>query len=116
SVANKIYKKSVIFLRVFMVFAFLAYYGSMTIFQHTHTFVWGTVTHSHPYLPSSQHTHTFAGCQLINLSSNALFTTVVVSLFVWCGVSKFMIRAKYNNHVSCLYSYNSSALRAPPIL
>ena len=29
----------------------MSYYFSTTLFYHTHHFQWGTVTHSHPYIP-----------------------------------------------------------------
>ena len=34
-----------------MVVLFMSYYFSTTLFYHTHHFQWGTVTHSHPYIP-----------------------------------------------------------------
>lgn len=48
---------------------FALFVSADTLCLHTHVTDGGIVTHSHPYLPSSHHTHTsaqFAGIALVN--------------------------------------------------
>lgn len=47
-------------LAILLTVLFAAYYSGSTLFVHTHFlgFGRGLVTHSHPYLPDNNHTHT----------------------------------------------------------
>lgn len=59
-----------------LVVIYLLHHVSYNYFFHTHHFAWGTVTHSHPYLPAdggTGHTHTTAQCSLINYISSQLY-------------------------------------------
>ncbi len=51
-------KKTAKIIRLLLVATYLFYFASTSLFIHTHIFSWGSVTHSHPYLPSDKgHTH-----------------------------------------------------------
>lgn len=60
----------------------LGYYAGITCFPHTHTYTWGTVTHSHPY--SSTHHHTTTALQFIAHMATLLFlaTSWLFALFI----------------------------------
>ncbi len=66
---------------IFLVALFVSYYCECTLFVHTHYFLWGKVTHSHPFLPSADgHSHTEAECQTI-----ASLSDIVVTSFTGVG-------------------------------
>lgn len=82
---------------VFLVL-YMCHHLSFNFFYHTHYFSWGTVTHSHPYIPSggsSDHTHTPVQCSFINsiatqsffgTESIALLAPFTILLFTLCAV------------------------------
>ena len=105
------------FVKKLLVALFMSYYISSTAFYHTHNFYWGSVTHSHPYMPldknSENHTHTPLQCQAIHLLTNIVLTCLVVSIFVFKStlISRIyfpVCRYKF------YYSQVFSSLRAPP--
>lgn len=53
--------------------AFAAFVGGNTLCVHTHSGPYGAVTHSHPYLPSSHHSHTSAQFETIGLINSLSF-------------------------------------------
>lgn len=88
------------------------------MFMHTHYFSWGTVTHSHPYLPSSNgHTHTPVECQTIAVLSNFVMTAstgigmVLTVLFVLTAVLLVPPVLSLARHIQC-----NRTLRAPPAI
>ena len=101
-----------------LVILFLSYYISTTMFYHTHDFNWGTVTHSHPYLPSNSeapsHTHTPVQCQTISFLSYLLLTLSFVAAF-FCNIG--IVKKIYIRIYSCksLFQPVFSPLRAPPV-
>ncbi|MEG0519394.1 MAG: hypothetical protein RR555_11115 [Bacteroidales bacterium] len=93
---------------------YICYYSESNFFFHTHTFDWGTVTHSHPYIPSGGHTHSQTQCLVIASLTNLIVTltaTFVVAVFfkvVWIlYVAGILPAAKYIR----LYC----PLRGPPV-
>ncbi|MEG2555913.1 MAG: hypothetical protein RSA53_07465, partial [Odoribacter sp.] len=106
-------KKVTQILKFLLLALFLSYYCESTLFVHTHVFDWGTVTHSHPYLPNSGHTHTAGQCQSISFLSNIFFTLIDSIAFV------VAVRILVRQHIPCrcfstrLVADNCS-LRAPP--
>lgn len=102
-------------LRYLLMALFVSYYCGSTLFVHTHTFDWGTITHSHPYMPTGGgHSHTAAECVTIASLTTLLFTIVgaiSVVLAVRC-VTLF--------HTPCSKSaarhlLENASLRAPPV-
>ena len=101
-----------------IIILFLGYYISTTAFYHTHYFSWGTVTHSHPYLPfdseTPSHSHTPTQCQAISLLSFLLLIFSIASVVV-CKtvvVKKIYIRGNiYKSRFQQIFS----PLRAPPV-
>ncbi|MEG1612154.1 MAG: hypothetical protein RRZ83_04080 [Alistipes sp.] len=92
---------------------FVCYYAESTLFIHSHTFAWGTVTHSHPYLPSSSHSHTAGECQTIHSLNNLLFTLITA---VTLSVTVVVCYLLYNPHVQSVARHivENCSLRAPP--
>ena len=73
--------------RVLLLALFVSYWCGTSLLYHTHYFAWGTVTHSHPFLPTGDgmpgHSHTEAQCETLAQLSTLLFVTglCLVSLF-----------------------------------
>ena len=102
-----------------LIMLFLSYYVSISTFYHTHHFNWGTVTHSHPYVPfgqgSANHTHTPIQCQTISVLSNLLLIFSVISVFIFKTGIVQKIYVRVYSFISCFKPIFSS-LRAPPVL
>ncbi|MDE6271370.1 MAG: hypothetical protein K2M12_11060 [Muribaculaceae bacterium] len=60
-------------LATFLVVLFATYYCETTLFVHTHRFMWGDVTHSHPYA-KAEHNHSQAECIFISALTNTIVT------------------------------------------
>ena len=101
-----------------IIILFIGYYVSITSFYHTHYFAWGTITHSHPYLPSENdtpnHSHTPIQCQAINFLSFLLLTFSIASVVIFKSVVVKKIYVKTHNYKS-LFQPIFSPLRAPPV-
>lgn len=69
-------------LRIALAAIFISYYAGATLFPHTHTYEWGKVTHSHPYLPSGGHAHSTVGLQLLDQLSSFLFIITGTGVFL----------------------------------
>ena len=101
-----------------LVMLFLSYYISSTMLYHTHDFEWGTVTHSHPYLPfdsdASNHSHTLVQCQAISFLSYLLLALTFVVAFFYAANS---VKIIFIRIFSCksLFQPLFSPLRAPPV-
>lgn len=52
---------------------FVAFAAGRTLFVHTHVGPAGMVTHSHPYLPSGQHTHSAAQFESLAVAGGLSF-------------------------------------------
>ena len=65
-------------LKTLFVLLYIAFYASNTLFLHTHKFVYGTVTHSHPYSTDANglpnHSHNSTELQFISLCNTLLIT------------------------------------------
>ena len=109
--------------KLLLLVLFISNYISVTAFHHTHYFSWGTVTHSHPYLPfdkspegHANHTHHTQGeCVLISILSNIVLTGGIITLTL--SLSNRLFIRKIHTWVGCYKSYAYSVfspLRAPP--
>lgn len=101
---------------IFLVALFVSYYCECTLFVHTHYFIWGKVTHSHPFLPSADgHSHTEAECQTIASLSHIVvesFAGMSVTLTVLFVLTAVMLVPPVHSlarHIRC-----NRTLRAPP--
>ncbi|MEG0789588.1 MAG: hypothetical protein RR432_05235, partial [Alistipes sp.] len=74
---------------------------------------WGTVTHSHPYLPGNGHSHTAGECQTINSLNTILFTIVAALSLSLPIIICFLL---YNPHLQSVAKHivENCSLRAPP--
>ncbi|HDR89380.1 MAG TPA: hypothetical protein ENN63_07110 [Bacteroidetes bacterium] len=100
---------------------FLGYYGSITLFIHTHTVNGITVTHSHPSIPFSgkskaDHQHTRQEYEVIEQLSFFFSTTAIIFI----TTSPILhIQQIISLHISskCPLSggYCTFLLRAPPV-
>jgi len=100
---------------------FLGYFGSITLFPHTHKEDGATITHSHPYYPfskenSANHHHSKAEFVLISQLSHFLTTALFIVLFSISAKIFYVIlilkreNAFYYHPFLC-----SNGLRAPPV-
>jgi len=110
-------------MRYFLLLLFLGYYGSITLFTHTHYIENGvSIVHSHPFSSGTaknlvNHQHTATGYVLIQLLS-AFLTTVsflVFSFEVYKTVSRKYILQKNDGNFFDLSFLCSNGLRAPPL-
>lgn len=102
-------------IHILAVVLFLSYYGGSTLFNHTHHYDWGDVTHSHPYAPSSSHTHSTASLFTISVLTTLLF--IVGAAFALQGLFAFSHRFVEIAVKHIAYSHGRyCSLRAPPAL
>ncbi|MBI5539084.1 MAG: hypothetical protein HY951_03430 [Bacteroidia bacterium] len=109
-------------MKYFLLFLFLGYYGSITLFTHTHHIENGVIiVHSHPFKASTgnipvNHNHTKNGYVLIQLLSNFLTTVSFLALSI--EALKVFFRKinfqKNKQNFSNLAFLFSNGLRAPP--
>lgn len=95
---------------------FVNFMFSNTIFMHVHKDVDGQpVTHSHPYIPSSGHTHTGNSINLIsgfNISALTAFSSSVPIVFI---PETVLCKLTCGNNVCISYYHHTvSVLRGPP--
>jgi hypothetical protein len=102
-------------LGLLLLFLFIGYYNSTTLFLHTHHYFYGDVTHSHPF---SNAAHEHSANQLESL--NAL-SRVVVDTLVWgaCISAFFFLITRIDDYqnarvaiVAPILGYNR---RGPPV-
>jgi hypothetical protein len=55
---------------------FLGYYSGAVFFPHTHHYTSGNITHSHPYIPSSTHSHSSGSLHVIDHLSHAIVAII----------------------------------------
>jgi len=111
-----------IFLRYFLLLLFLAYYGSITLFSHTHHVENGaSIVHSHPFKTGTEknpvsHQHSKNEFVLIHLLTNFLTTATFLAIsFKVCESFVRKIKLlKNDNNFSRLAFLSSNGLRAPP--
>ena len=100
-----------------MMAVFVNFIFSNTVFTHTHNDVTdGTVTHSHPYLPSSGHGHTH------NSFDQIAGFNAAVAAFQGTAVLELSAPETQAYSIECLYKptsfvarENLISLRAPPV-
>lgn len=101
---------------------FLGYYGSITLFTHTHIVNGVIIVHSHPFSSGNQknpisHQHTANSFTLIQFLSH-FFATALFLLFsieVYKEVLKKCVLQKNGENYSNLSFLCSNGLRAPPL-
>lgn len=101
-------------LRIAVAALFLSYYSGSMLFTHTHSFEWGHVTHSHPYMPGAGHSHTAAGCQLIEHLGHMLFIASATMILAVAVQATYRIAAETAPRLAPVQRYTRPA-RAPPV-
>jgi hypothetical protein len=108
-------------LRYFFFILFAGYYGSITLFTHTHIHQGAVVVHSHPNLPfsgeqPSKHEHSDSGYLIIQLLSafSVVFAALVLSLAMKRFVTEFFFSGR-NMHIPAFRGFCTFLLRAPPV-
>lgn len=99
---------------ILLLVLFMGYYGSSTLFPHTHNIEGETITHSHPYLPSAGHSHSASAIQIIGVLSNIVFVTAVGFVFATIISSSAIIYKVVTELVQSVCSIHCR-LRAPPV-
>jgi hypothetical protein len=108
-------------LEFLLLLLFLGYYGSITLFPHSHIVNGVTIVHSHPYNPvkgsgSSNPEHTGKELMLIQLLSE-LFVTAVTISFATLILSFFLFKIEVISTADGYAEpggYRNYSLRAPP--
>jgi hypothetical protein len=110
-------------MRYFLLILFLGYYGSVTLFTHTHIINGAVIVHSHPYNPfakqstSSNHQHSTKALQNIKILSYFL-TTIIPFIFiieVYKTIFRKYILNKNDKNFSKEFNICFNGLRAPPL-
>jgi len=100
--------------RVLFIVLFLFYYGGTTIFfTHTHYLDGREITHTHPYLPSDEHTHTATEFSIICSLSNFVFIIGFLAFTFIINISK-IIYVHRNINLIIQKVIEHYDLRAPP--
>lgn len=100
-------------LGVLLAALFLSHYAGATLFVHTHNTAEGSVTHSHPYLPSSTHGHSTAGFAAIDALTTLWFcVAATVGVAVWLAYTT--IRRIEKSSPTRAARFEEIALRGPP--
>jgi len=116
----KLWRKQI--MRYFLLILFIGYYGSITLYTHTHILNGVTIVHSHPFNSGTQknpikHQHTANGFLLIQFLSH--FLTTVSFLTFSIGVLKAVLRKyilqKNDENLFNRICICSNELRAPPL-
>lgn len=100
-------------LKYALVALFVSYYCESTFFFHSHTFTWGTVTHSHPYNPNTSHSHTSAEFQTISQLSSILCTLAQLLSVLAVAVGALVLFSS-KNQSTLKQTIIYCSLRAPP--
>lgn len=106
--------KTIKILKCLLVALLVSYYCESTLFFHKHTFEWGTITHSHPYLPNEGHSHTATECQTIEALTNLIFvaTSVTFCALVFSVTIRFRTPGLHSIERQILENISG---RAPPL-
>ena len=107
--------------KYFLLLLFLGYYGSITLFTHTHHFENGAIiVHSHPYKAGSDknpvnHQHSTNAFILIQFLSTFLTTLSFLSFAIAAlnVISLFIVYHKADKFSNLVF-IGSNGLRAPP--
>lgn len=84
--------------RYSLILFFLYYYIGITAFVHTHRIANYTITHSHPFLPSSQHSHTTAEYETLSFLNMLIAeSTPFFAIVLFCAVIEIIHQ---HNHLS----------------
>ena len=100
---------------------FLGYFGSITLFPHSHVVNGVTIVHSHPYKlvkgsgsPNLQHTDkAFLLIQLLSEFITAAFATLFVALVLRFLLFKVKVKSATVGYAQP-GGYRNDSLRAPP--
>jgi hypothetical protein len=110
-------------MRFFLLILFLGYYGSITLFTHTHIINGITIVHSHPFNSGTKenpikHQHTANEFILIQFLAHFLATILffTFSIEAYKVVLRKYTLQKIKESFSKLTSLISYGLRAPPII
>ena len=107
-------------IRLFLLFLFVGYYASISLFTHTHIVNGVKIVHSHPYKSSSDdkkagHEHTTHELILIQQLSHFVSVLLVTGLLI-SGLQFFLkeLRYPFKDTVVISNSHFNFLLRAPP--
>jgi hypothetical protein len=105
------------FIKTLLVVLYVSFYIGNTCFLHTHHFPTYSITHSHPFLPSSdgspQHTHSQAAFELIAQVNSIAFDLTpffVLSL----ALTSFAVLDQLYQPLAIIRATAVTSLRAPP--
>lgn len=106
--------KKIKYITLLLLTLFVGKLVSDTLLTHTHTYEWGTVTHSHPYSQKG-HTHSTDDLVLIANLNSTPYTTPDTTSVIIAAESEISINWYYaEDLVSTTISARNQ--RAPPLL
>ena len=103
---------------VFLLFLFIGYTGSITLFCHTHIVDKQLVTHSHPYsnVPDTgQHTHTSFEFVTLAVLSLLLMLAATSGWFASIYTIKLLKKTDLVQNQALSHHLSTSFLRGPPV-
>lgn len=111
---KRVYKFAVIAL----IGVFVSFMLANTVFIHSHSLADGThISHSHPYNPSTGHTHSANALSLINAFNCTVISFQGLLPLVLALIASLVTIYSCGNIVDVSPKENSTAsLRAPPVL
>ncbi|AVM52625.1 hypothetical protein JN06_00645 [Bacteroides zoogleoformans] len=98
----------------FLPLLFIAYWGGITLFTHSHVVNGVIISHSHPF--KGEHEHSAVEVETIFFLS-AFLSPVLTLSYAAAPVFLFLmyvLRVLSTERVKCRNSYNTISLRAPP--
>jgi hypothetical protein len=114
-------EKTKIFLKYSFIVLFIGYYGSITLFYHSHTINNRTIYHSHPYFPLTdadglpiKHSHTGNELGFIQSLTYFIYTFIPAFIFLRLKFSGFFQLFVEDPVFSPLVQAGYS-LRGPPV-
>lgn len=108
-------------LKYSLIILFLGYYGSITLFSHTHYENGKAITHSHPYKPSNDdksqsHQHAQHEFVLISLLTHFFTTALFIVLSITAAkITTHILVRKREEAFLCNSLYLPCGMRGPPI-
>ena len=113
---RKLLKKIKNIMKWLLPLLFIAYWGGITLFTHSHVVNGVIISHSHPF--KGEHEHSEVEVETIFFLS-AFFSPSLTISYAAAPVFLFLMNVLSvlsTEHVKCRNSYKTISLRAPPFL
>ena len=109
-------KNITVFGRYLFILFFLYYYVGITAFVHTHHYSIYTVTHSHPFLPGAQHSHSLVDFETVGVLNMLIVDVAPVTLFPVFLLSLIGVIFEIYRYPTPYKDFHHPSFRAPPVV